>query len=209
MRVADLIQLLQEVDPTGELPVCVHNADVYSVAAEPAYYDGSLQQLVHDPDKRGNSYSIVGAKLIRNGTKVVIKPMSVRDAFLDDISLPVETDSESDKARVETWREEIKAALEKEPFYLKESALLEIEDRLAKATQGEWYVEHSDTCSEEYHSKCAVRVRQEASDGAPQVSFEIARVSGGGTRQSTDAQFIACAKQDISLLLKHIRSMEP
>lgn len=105
MKTAELIRRLQEADPTGELPVCVGNVDVYFVQTLPAYYDGQLQQLVHDEGKRPY-YSVVGAKITRRGTKVDIVTHSIRDALLDHPDMPVECDEPSMAERVEQWRQE-------------------------------------------------------------------------------------------------------
>ena len=71
MTTAELIALLREADPDGTTPVCVANADVYFVQRLPAYYDGRLQQLVHDESKQPN-WTIVGAKILSAGEKVDI-----------------------------------------------------------------------------------------------------------------------------------------
>ena len=36
MKSKELIQLLQEEDPTGEVEVCVNNVDIYFLSTEPA-----------------------------------------------------------------------------------------------------------------------------------------------------------------------------
>jgi hypothetical protein len=103
---AELIAALRDADPDGTLPVCVGNADVYFVQTLPAYYDGRLQQLVHDESKRGKEWSIVGAKIITFGRKVCLHKMSIRDALVDWPDMPIEG---GDPATIERWRAEARA----------------------------------------------------------------------------------------------------
>ena len=110
MIVKELIKQLQEADPTGELPVCVGNYDIYLVDCMPAYYDGTLQQLVRD-ESIIKGYNVVGAKFIANGFKVSIVSESIEDAILENPELPVEyagylNDGDKYYKRdVEEWRE--------------------------------------------------------------------------------------------------------
>lgn len=99
MTTAELIAALQKADPDGTTPVCVANADVYFVQVLPAYYDGRLQQLIHDESKRGKAWSIVGAKIITSGHKVDIVAMSIRDVLCDMPDLPIEGGDEETIAR--------------------------------------------------------------------------------------------------------------
>lgn len=108
MTTGELIKMLQEADPSGELPVCVGNHDVYFVQNLPAYYDGPLQQLVHDESKRGECWSIVGAKITTRGMKVDIVPLSIREAMLDHPDLPVECEGSHTAERVDEWRRDVK-----------------------------------------------------------------------------------------------------
>jgi hypothetical protein len=111
MKTKDLIKALQEADPTGELPVCVGNIDVYFCDVLPAYYDGYLEQLIIDEAKKPY-FSIVGAKVIGTGKKVCLHPYSVEDGILDDPDFTVEFEnvsSESEKRLIEiydVWRKE-------------------------------------------------------------------------------------------------------
>ena len=91
MKTKELIRQLQEADPSGELECCVGNADIFFVDVEPAYWDGCLQVLKRDPAK-APYYDVVGAKYTSKGNKVVVRPLSIRDAILDDENLPVEFD---------------------------------------------------------------------------------------------------------------------
>jgi hypothetical protein len=83
MKTKDLIQRLQEADPSGELEACVENIDIFAVATEPAYYDGRLQLLVRDPARKPY-FDVVGGKYVSNGYKVVISPMSITDVLWDN-----------------------------------------------------------------------------------------------------------------------------
>ena len=51
MKSKELIRLLQEEDPSGEVEVCVQNFDILGIHTEPAYWDGSLQVLMRDASK--------------------------------------------------------------------------------------------------------------------------------------------------------------
>ena len=103
MTTAELIAALRQADPAGTTPVCVANADVYFVQRQPAYYDGRLQQLVHDDAKRGKEWSIVGAKIISAGEKVDIVALSIRDVLIDHPDLPIEG---GDPETIDRWRKE-------------------------------------------------------------------------------------------------------
>ncbi len=106
MKTKELIRQLQEADPSGELECCLGNADIHFVDVEPAYWDGCLQVLVRDPAK-APYYDIVGAKYTTKGNKVVIRPLSIRDAVFEDEDLPVEFDVG------EGWEERYKEAVQK------------------------------------------------------------------------------------------------
>ena len=105
MTTAELIKLLQQADPDGTTPVCIDNADIYFVDRMPAFWDGRLEQLVHDETKRGKAWSIVGARVIRSGEKIKIKSLSIQEVFIDHPDLPVEC-SDSDRGQVEAWRKQ-------------------------------------------------------------------------------------------------------
>lgn len=76
MKTRELIRLLQESDPSGELEACVGNVDICYVCREPAYYDGKLQVLEYDGEGR-----VVGGKYVREGSKVTLHVMSINDAI--------------------------------------------------------------------------------------------------------------------------------
>jgi len=87
MKVKELIAKLQEADPTGELPVCVGNIDVWYVEKAEAYWDGNLEQLDRSDSK---FYNIIGGKVIASGCKVQIRTLSISDAIWEDPDIPVE-----------------------------------------------------------------------------------------------------------------------
>lgn len=80
MKTKELIRQLQEADPTGEIECCVGNADIHFVQRLPAYYDGTLEVLVRDPEKRPFC-DIVSGKRVSTGQKVNIHFMPIADAI--------------------------------------------------------------------------------------------------------------------------------
>jgi hypothetical protein len=85
---ADLIRELQEIDPSGELPVCVGNAEIFYLDIIPTYHDGNLQRLVLDPDCK--CYNVIGAKYPDGDMKINIRPLSIEDALLNDPDMPID-----------------------------------------------------------------------------------------------------------------------
>lgn len=92
VKTKDVIRLLMEADPTGEVEVCVGNTDIHFIELLPAYYDGSLQVLTRDPNNK--YYNITGAKYYRSGSKVVIHTLSIHDAVSNayghEIDFPID-----------------------------------------------------------------------------------------------------------------------
>jgi hypothetical protein len=83
MKAKDLIKLLQDEDPTGEIECCIANSDILSVHTEPAYLDGRLQILERD-HSLDPYYNIIGAKRTCRGNKIVITPYSIDDYITND-----------------------------------------------------------------------------------------------------------------------------
>lgn len=79
MKSKEVIRQILEADPTGEVEVCVGNLDIHFIHSEPAYYDGPLQVIERDESKKG--YNPVGGKYKREGDKVVIRTVSIRDCI--------------------------------------------------------------------------------------------------------------------------------
>lgn len=102
MTTGELIRRLQEADPTGEVPVCVGNEDVWDVQNQPAYYDGHLQQLVMDPDS--DCYPVVGVRVLRHGRKVQLETHGYRDAIWENPEVPITFDVENPPER---WLQDI------------------------------------------------------------------------------------------------------
>lgn len=82
MKTKELIQHLQQLDPTGETHVCVDNIDIYSIGCEPAYWDGTHQIIIHDESAKPY-YSATGVRFSDEGHKIVIKTLSWDDILLD------------------------------------------------------------------------------------------------------------------------------
>lgn len=110
MKSKDVIKMIQKADPSGEIECVVGNVDIYSAHMEPAYWDGSMQLLVRDPDCE--FYNVIGAIYTSEGSKVSITTMSISDAMLDDPDLPVEVIdtfvNPQLQERVDEWRAENK-----------------------------------------------------------------------------------------------------
>jgi len=121
MKTKELIKRLQEEDPSGEMDVCVGNADILGLCSQPAYWDGCLQTLIRD--ESSPYYNVIGARYSSKGSKICIHPLSISDAIFEDVDLPVEYDSEYAerhfKERVEHIRKESKEmndGLERDAF---------------------------------------------------------------------------------------------
>ena len=102
MTVKELIDELKKCDP--DVTVCVDNEEVYICEQLPAYWDGYLQQLIHDPELAGKyHYSIIGVKITENGQKVRLKSIGPIDTIYDNPKIPIEIDI-SDSASKEHWQ---------------------------------------------------------------------------------------------------------
>lgn len=88
MKTKELIRQLQDADPSGETEVCIGNADINFVDVLPAYYDGRLQVLQRN--ENNGCYNIIGAKLVSQGNKVIIHPLSIYDALWNDPDMPID-----------------------------------------------------------------------------------------------------------------------
>lgn len=95
MKSKELIKQLLEVDPSGETEVCVGNADIWNLTAEPAYYDGALQVIERDAENRP-----VKGRRVRAGQKVNIDTIRIEDAFEYE-DFVIEYTSDEDRARYE------------------------------------------------------------------------------------------------------------
>lgn len=113
MKTKDLIKELQEQDPSGELECVVGGEPIFFLQNLPAYYDGSLQYLIQDPDKAG-SYNVVGAKFIDKGRKIEISTLTIENAIWEAPELPVDcsevSNIERKEKKVEEWRRQRREA---------------------------------------------------------------------------------------------------
>lgn len=82
MKTNKLIKYLKELDPKGDMEVCVENTDIYFIDIEPGCYDGPQQILIHDPKLENECYSIKGGIFNYNDNKVIIHTFSIEDAFI-------------------------------------------------------------------------------------------------------------------------------
>ena len=188
MKTKKLIQLLQEADPTGEEEVCVDNLDIFTVATEPAYWDGPLQIL--EREESNPYYNVTGAKYKKSGLKVVLSPLSITDAICNNTSLSVDY-SELDERRKEAyqqahndlriWYEDMKKRLEEDHFvrWFKDRALeitgdTEDAEAIAKAFFKEEGMDHDTPLPEGKvpFGKSYVDVRKEQWDSMFLVSIE-------------------------------------
>jgi hypothetical protein len=114
MKTKELIEMLQEADPSGELEVVAPHdgvwSDIYFVEVLEGYYDGAYQVLLHDPELKGKCYSVIGAQYRNDGSKVVLHVESIQDAMIDNPDLPVEVIGDGPERlqkRVDEWREHV------------------------------------------------------------------------------------------------------
>jgi hypothetical protein len=91
MKSADLIKLLQDLDPTGEVEVLVKNSDITAVYKVEAYYDGRAEKIFWDGNKK------VLGRYYNTGEKIVIKATSLYELATMDENFLIETvDDNSD-----------------------------------------------------------------------------------------------------------------
>lgn len=90
MKTRELIAALQREDPTGEAEVVADGTPIYCVEGQFAGYDGPLQMLLEDEEKKGKSWSITGYKVTVQGMKVRLHLMGLRDVLLDYPDMPVD-----------------------------------------------------------------------------------------------------------------------
>lgn len=113
MKTNELIRLLQEADPSGEVECCIDNHDIYSVELWPAFYNGFLEILVRDPSLRPY-YDVVGGIIRRTGQKIRLRSLPLEDAVWDavDKDFPIDIEETHVETRqhiekeVQKWREE-------------------------------------------------------------------------------------------------------
>lgn len=77
MKTKELIRLLQENDPSGELEVVGSYGDIYFIERLPDYYDGKVNILIKDDEK------IIGMKQNIGKDKIVLAELSLEDVMTD------------------------------------------------------------------------------------------------------------------------------
>lgn len=126
MKTKELIRLLQEEDPSGEVECCIGNEDIHYVSTMPAYWDGRLQILTRD-----KFYNITGGKVTSRGNKIKIHPLSIEDAIYNHVErarkcdrirgskFPVDLSELGNeeykkewKAKIEQWHDEIEKIID-------------------------------------------------------------------------------------------------
>ena len=109
MKTKKVIELLQKLDPEGNDEVTVCSRDIIDILPSPAYYDGSLEVLERDETLSDVAeFQIVKGIMVSSGRKIVIIPMSIEEALLDNPELPIEVESPNEwrLMLIEKWREE-------------------------------------------------------------------------------------------------------
>lgn len=81
MKTKDLIKQLQEIDPEGEMDVCINNEDISYIIANPSYYDGRLQKVT----KRGDYGVPEETTITTQGWKINLTPLDLSDKYIDSI----------------------------------------------------------------------------------------------------------------------------
>jgi len=108
MNTKQFIEELQKIDPSGELTVCIGNAEVSYIDKVPGYYDGRLEKIIYNNDKTKNIFNVIGAKLVISGDKVRIFSTSLDDVLLENPDLPVEIEGEPDGGYFTNWVEKLR-----------------------------------------------------------------------------------------------------
>ena len=84
MKTKDLIKLLQEADPEGEIECCIGNCDIVGVDPMPAYWDGRLQII-----ERNKDGTAIGAKYTTKGSKIKICSLPISELIFDYPEIPI------------------------------------------------------------------------------------------------------------------------
>lgn len=110
MKTSDLIRMLRDADPSGELEVTIGKVDIWFAQVMPCYYDGHVEILKRDPNVE--CYDIVGAEIRGKGSHVLIETHSIEDMLNGDPELPVTFDSEATEQRykghIEATRQKVR-----------------------------------------------------------------------------------------------------
>jgi hypothetical protein len=106
LKTRELIRLLEQADPSGDLECCFQNHDINFIDVVPASHDGALE-LLHrsDTDKR-----IVSGTITTSGKKVRIHPLSIEDILYDQPKFDIAIDAHDEllqvrlASKLEAWR---------------------------------------------------------------------------------------------------------
>ena len=120
MKTKELIRLLAEADPSGEIECCIDNHDIHFVYTSEAYWDGYLEVLEREQNNHG--YNIIGAEYVDTGKKLNIRSLSTSDAILSNPYLPIRYNGNSVRYReydnkMRQRTEDLKDRLLREVFY--------------------------------------------------------------------------------------------
>lgn len=120
MKTKDLVKILTDKDPSGELEVCVNNLDILYVERLPGYYDGASQVF-----QRDSSGVVTGASFNRGKDKVQISTLSILDLIFHYDNIEIDYSSLSEKSAESLkklyedhlkWKEDLSLRHELEDF---------------------------------------------------------------------------------------------
>lgn len=114
MKTKQVIELLLNADPTGELQCVVNGKTIHSIVKTPGNHEGWYEVLNRDP-----VYSnIISGEMTTAGDKVALYAMSIKDAIYEfawnheDFPVKIEIEDEERKRNatglVKKWRAEAK-----------------------------------------------------------------------------------------------------
>lgn len=115
MKSKEVIKMLLEIDPTGEIEVCIGNQAISHLDEMPSYYDGRLQMIETDDDG-----CAVSAKYVSGGVKIKIITYDIEEEIWEDINFPVSFDQDISGYQhrvVEAMRERAREHRENHPEY--------------------------------------------------------------------------------------------
>lgn len=120
MQSSELIRLIAECDPDGNMQVCIGNADIQDVTVEPAYYDGALQVIEFD----ANRHPVIGRR-IRSGQKMVLDTLHISEAIHHYPNFRVEYQDDADRTRYSAIDEETRRAALQIDFDIDEGSFVD------------------------------------------------------------------------------------
>ena len=113
MKSSEIIKKIQEIDPTGEMEVCIENEDIFMIQQKPAYWNGRLQRLIWNENR------ITGAEILQTGNKICITPLGIEELVYTYPDIPINLSDLAPQTRkswldsITQWRETARK-LEKE-----------------------------------------------------------------------------------------------